>query len=304
MEPALDLVVVIPSFNQSRLLAECLTSVETDFSGSGLRGQIVVVDNASWDDSAALVAEQFSGVTLLENDINLGFSTACNQGGKVYQSRYVLLLNNDAILMPGSLRAMVEFADSKLTLGALTGRLLGPNGRERYPARFPWQRWFPPTPKIHELSWVPGTCLLLRRKALDHVGWLDEDFFLYNEDLDLSLRLKKAGWQLYYHPAVVATHLESGSSRLIRARALIEGYRGTLLLCQKHYGNWPYRLVRMAMGWEIAIRLALLRLWCLVNANDSGRVARLETYEALREILRRGVTPSVRDEIGARQSDG
>ncbi|MDB5100628.1 MAG: glycosyl transferase family 2 [Cyanobacteria bacterium RYN_339] len=299
-DPSLDLVVVIPSFNQRLLLADCLASVQADVALSGLRVQIVVVDNASWDDSAQMVAERFNQVTLLENEINQGFAAACNQGGKVYQSRYVLLLNNDATLLPGSLQAAVEFADSQAKVGALTGRLLAPNGHERYPASHFWQRWYPPRPHIHELSWVPGTCLLLRREALQQVGWLDEDFFFYNEDLDLSIRLKKAGWKLMYHPAVGVNHQESGSSQLIRPRAMMEGYRGTLLLCLKHYGKPVYAITRFALLLEVQARLAFLGLLRLLKPRHSGVEGRYEAYEAILSVLKRGVSPSVPDEIGAK----
>jgi GT2 family glycosyltransferase len=298
-DPSLDLVVVIPSFNQRRLLAECLASVEAEVALSGLRAQVVVVDNASWDESAQLVAERFNQVTLLENEINVGFAAACNQGGKVYQSRYVLLLNNDATLLPGSLRAAIDFCDSQGKVGAMTGRLLAPNGRERYPARHFWQRWFPPRPRLHELSWVPGTALLLRRTALDEVGWLDEDFFFYNEDLDLSIRLKQAGWQLYYHPGFGVRHHESGSSQLIRPRAMLEGYRGTLLLCHKHYGKPVYEITRFALRVEITSRLAFLGLLRLFKPRHNGVAGRYEAYEAILNVIKRGVAPSVPDEIGA-----
>lgn len=297
--PSLDLVVVIPSFNQREMLAECLTSVQEDVARAGVAAQIVVVDNASWDQSADMVASRFPQVTLLENEVNVGFAAACNQGGRVYTSRYVLLLNNDAVLLSGSVRTMVDFSDSQPALGALTGRLLAPSGRERYPARHFWQRWFPPRPRIHELSWVPGTCLLLRREALDQLGWLDEDFFFYNEDLDLSLRLKKASWKLFYHPGLGVKHRESGSSQLIRPRAMLEGYRGTLLLCRKHYGKPAYVVTRMAITLEVKARLAFLRVQKLLKPHSPSVAGRLEAYEAIREVLKRGVEPSVPEEQGA-----
>ena len=297
----LDVVVVIPSFNQVRLLAECIDSVQAAIAHAGLAGQVVVVDNASWDGSAAMVAERYPQVTLLENDVNMGFAAACNLGGKVYQSRYVLLMNNDATVTPDSLRAVIDFADSKPTLGALTGRLMSPEGRERYPASHFWQRWFPPPPHVHELSWVPGTCLLLRRQALDEVGWLDEDFFFYNEDLDLSLRLKKAAWQLYYHPSLVVQHRESGSSQLIRPRAMLEGYRGSLLLARKHYGPWAYRLTRFGLMVDVMARLLVLRVREALHPRDLNVRGRREAYEAIREVLARGVQSSEPDEIRANQ---
>lgn len=298
--PALDVVVVIPSFNQRNLLAECLRSVEADLRASGLAGQIVVVDNASWDGSAEMVAERYPDVTLLENDVNMGFSVACNQGGKVYQSRYVVLLNNDATLAPGALRALVELADARPRLGAATGRLLSPSGKERYPARHVGDRLFPHPRRPHELTWVPGTATLLRREALDEVGWLDEDFFFYNEDLDLSLRLRKRAWKLWYCPAAVIHHHEGGSSKLIKSRTILEGYRGSLLLAKKHYGIPAYRITQLVLRVDVKIRLAFLRLLALLRRGDSAVAARLECYEAVREVLRAGTAPRQPDEIEAR----
>lgn len=297
---ALDVVVVIPSFNQRRLLAECLRSVEADLRVSGLAGQVVVVDNASWDDSAAMVADRYPDVTLLENDVNMGFSVACNQGGKVYLSRYVVLLNNDATLAPGALRALVELADARPRLGAATGRLLSPEGKERYPARHVGDRIFPHPKGPHELTWVPGTATLLRREALDEVGWLDEDFFFYNEDLDLSLRLKKKGWKLWYCPTAVIHHHEGGSSKLIKARTILEGYRGAMLLARKHYGKPAYRMTQFGLRVDVKLRLAFLRLLGLFRRGDSALAARVECYEAVREVLRAGTEPRQPDEIEAR----
>jgi GT2 family glycosyltransferase len=188
----LDVLIVIPSFNRRPLLAECLESIACSLEGSGLKGRTVVVDNASWDESAALVRERYKNVRLIANEINVGFAAACNQGGQSEDSRYVLLMNNDATLDAEAIGVLVAYADEESSVGAITGRLLDLQGKEHYPARHLGDRFRPPSKKIHALSWVPGTCVLLRREALDEVGWLDENFFFYNEDLDLSWRLTAA----------------------------------------------------------------------------------------------------------------
>ena len=168
---------------------------------------------------------------------------------------------------------------------------MSPAGRERYPASQFWQRWTTPSPTVHELTWVPGTATILRREALDAVGWLDEAFFFYNEDLDLSLRLRKAGWGLWYCPTAVIDHHEGGSSHLIRTRATIEGYRGSLLLAKKHYGKQAYALTRFGLRAEVKTRLAFLRLRGLMK-RDPLLSARIECYEAVREVLRLGAAPA------------
>jgi hypothetical protein len=288
----LDLVVVVPSFNQRVRLAECLDAAIRELAQSGLRGRVVVVDNASWDGSGAMVEARFPDVTLIENEVNQGFSVACNQGGRLYLARHVLLLNNDAVLEPGALRAMVEMAEARPTVGAVTGRLLAPTGRERYPAAHVWQRWLPPPRRAHMLAWVPGTAVLLRREALDAVGWLDEAFFFYNEDLDLSWRLRRAGWELWYCPAAVVFHHEGGSSQHIRDRVVLEGYRGSLLLARKHHGRVGYALTRAALRLAVKARLAGLRVLQRFKPHDGALTGRIVGLEAVREVLRAGIPPA------------
>jgi GT2 family glycosyltransferase len=204
----------------------------------------------------------------------------------------VLLLNNDAVLEPGALRALVDMADARPAVGAVTGRLLSPSGRERYPAAHVWQRWLPPPRWAHRLAWVPGTAVLLRREALDAVGWLDEAFFFYNEDLDLSWRLRRVGWELWYCPAAVVHHHEGGSSQHIRDRVVLEGYRGSLQLARKHHGRLGYGLTRVALRLEVKARLAGLWMLQRCRPGDAALAARILCYEAVREILRAGVPPS------------
>ncbi|MEB3197751.1 MAG: glycosyltransferase family 2 protein [Candidatus Sericytochromatia bacterium] len=290
-EPVLDLVIVVPSFNQRSRLAACLDSVAEELRRTDLVACTVVVDNASWDGSAELVARAYPAVSLLENEVNQGFSVACNQGGRLHPARYVLVLNNDAQLEAGSLQALVEMADTRPRLAAVTGRLLAPDRRERFPVSHVWQRWLPPPRRPVTLSWVPGTATLFRREALDAVGWFDEDFFFYHEDLDLSWRLRRAGWELWYTPAARIRHHEGGSSALIRDRLVVEAYRGAMLLAGKHHGRMGYLVTRALLRFDVRMRLAALRLrrrWCEPN---QAMAARLLVLEAAREVLRLGLAP-------------
>lgn len=251
----LDVLIVIPNLNGASVLGACLSALSG--AAGALRLRAVVVDNASADASVALVREGFPDVMLRENAENLGFAAACNLGARPHESRYVLLLNNDVTLLPGTLEALVAFADAHPKAGAMSPLMCWPDGRPQGPKlglQASWNR------EAVAMSWLPGTCLLLRRAALDEVGWLDEDFFFYNEDLDLSWRLRKGGWDLYCLPEVHVRHLEGHATKSdleVRARAIAEGYRGSVLLTRKHY-PWATRLVLVAM--RLAIRAQTLGL--------------------------------------------
>ena len=134
--------------------------------------------------------------------------------------------------------------------------------------------------------------MLLRREALDAVGWLDEAFFFYNEDLDLSWRLRRAGWELWYCPAAVVFHHEGGSSAHVRDRVVLEGYRGSLLLAHKHHGRLGYGLTRAALRVAVKARLLGLRVWQRCRPADEALAGRIQGLEAVREVLRAGIPAS------------
>lgn len=242
-----DVVVVIPNLNGAAVLSATLAAIPAAAGGLGYR--VVMVDNASSDASVELVQRRHPEVAVLRHAENRGFAAACNAGGRSLPGRYVLLLNSDVTLAPRSLEALVALMDREPRLGALTPRMCWPDGRLQGPRLAPWAR----ARELARMDWVPGTCLLLRREALDQVGWLDEDFFFYNEDLDLSWRLRKAGWQLACAPDIRVHHHEGAATRsdpAVRARAMAEGYRGSYLLARKHY-PWAAELVRWGLRVEL-----------------------------------------------------
>ncbi|HEY9857663.1 MAG TPA: glycosyltransferase family 2 protein [Stenomitos sp.] len=253
----LDVTIVIPNLNGASVLGACLSALPA--AAGPLRYQAVVVDNASRDESVSLVRSSFPDALVVENPENLGFAVACNRGAQPVESRYVLLLNNDVTLLPETLEELVAFADAHPQAGGLSPLMCWPDGR-------------PQGPKLGlagrlnrgavPMGWLPGTCLLLRREALEHVGWLDEDFFFYNEDLDLSWRLRKGGWDLYCLPNVRVRHIEGHATRSdleVRARAIAEGYRGSVILTQKHY-PWATGIVRAGIRASVALQTLSLHL--------------------------------------------
>ncbi len=252
----MSVTVVIVSYNTGTLLCECLRTV-FDTAGD-LSLQVVVVDNASADDSVALVRKEFPQAELIENTDNKGFAAANNQAFAMATGSYVVLLNPDARLLPGSLQRIVEYMDRTPECGICGGLILKPDNTPAASARrFPnaWYKFCSmsglsyrfPTGFFNradygsfahdrniEVDWVPGTFTILRRRMLDRIGWFDERFFMYYEETDLCLRARRSlrpAWRtMFFHEAQVF-HVGGASSKTRKDLAFDEsgaqllGYR-------------------------------------------------------------------------------
>jgi len=225
-----DVAVIIVSFNTRELLRQCLEQVAD--AASPFAAEIVVVDNASADGSADMVAERFPGVQLVRNGENRGFAAGCNQGIEASSSEFVLLLNSDAFIDRVALETMISFMREVPDAGVCGARLIERDGQAQLPpVRFPTPlsglfnmtalgRLLPDSrhnirrPISEEelgrplrVDWVSGACFLARRKAIEQVGTLDEGYFLYFEETDWCRRMAQRGWKTWYLPAAKVRHL-------------------------------------------------------------------------------------------------
>jgi N-acetylglucosaminyl-diphospho-decaprenol L-rhamnosyltransferase len=245
------LSIIIVSWNTREALKECLKSI---YACDGDASEVIVVDNASQDDSITMVEREFPEVTLIRNASNAGFARASNQGILSSQGDYVLLLNSDVQVRERALAHMIQFVEEHPQAGAVGPRLVLPDGRPQ-----PYSFGCDPTigyllrrglnllrgkgylhdwatADIGEVDWVSGASLMLRRQALEDTGLLDENFFLYFEDNDLCLRLRQRGWKVYFCPAVNVVHL-GGQSLMKNEAARDEYYHSLAYFYRKHYGN-------------------------------------------------------------------
>lgn len=303
----LDLGIVIVNYNTRDLLRECLASV---YAGRGTFSYGVwVVDNASTDGSAEMVAREFSQAHLIVSPVNDGYAYANNLGLKAMgfsdvaaeAPSFVLLLNPDTILPPRALAQMLGFARSRPSAGVVGPRLVLADGtldkacRRSFPTPvrsfyrlsglgrlFPRSRRFgsynltylDPNQEA-EVDAVVGAFMLLRAQAIRDSGLLDETFFMYGEDLDWCFRIKQAGWQIRYNPDCTVLHYKRASSRQSR-KAQYEFYRAMLLFYRKHYAaGTPFWLHWMIVG-SVYLRggSALLSdavcRWCSRDAVSGG----------------------------------
>jgi GT2 family glycosyltransferase len=253
-----DCAVIILNWNMRDLLRDCLRSLGR--ATSDPRIEVLVVDNASADDSVAMVEREFPNVRTLRSSENLGYARANNLGIRATSAPVVVLLNSDTIASPAAIEGIARrFADDE-RLGALSPLLRTPDGAGqpygyggeptptyllrrgflRLAFRRPLHDWTPTQPV--DADWVSGACLGLRRAALERVGLLDEAMFMYFEDVELCMRLRRAGYAVRYDPSLSIVHI--GGQSLKQNPAARRAYRDSLrYLYRKHYG----RAARLAL---------------------------------------------------------
>ncbi len=242
----MDLSVIVVSYNTCRLLDECLHSLfSADAPSEGF--EVIVVDNASSDGSVAMVAAKYPQVVLIASDENLGFSAANNRGSAVATGEYLLFLNSDTVVGVDALTKPLDFMRKNPQVGALTVRLIYPNG-ERDPDNhrgFPTpdnaffhftglSRLFPNSPrlngyfrnyedfsKVHPVPVIAGSYMMMPRLLDSRLGGWDETYFFYGEDIDYCYRIHEAGYEIIYYPLVEVLHYKGASSGLRKESAEI-----------------------------------------------------------------------------------
>ena len=263
----LDVGVVIVNYNTKALLEQCLHSLYDSDQGD-VQFDVVIVDNNSTDGSAAMVREKFPEATLIVSEVNGGYAYANNIGLRYFgfpdaegtAPRYALLLNPDTVLPPGTLEKMVAFMDEHPDAGVAGPKLVRPDGsldkacKRGFPTPqasfykitglstlFPRSRRFgrynltylDPN-RTAQVDSVVGAFMMVRREAIRQAGLLDEEFFMYGEDLDWAYRIKSNGWEVWYYPEVTVLHVKRASSRH-SFRAQREFYRAMEIFFRKHY---------------------------------------------------------------------
>lgn len=256
----MKLSIAIVNWNTIKLLDQCLESVFKTLDN--IESEVIVVDNDSSDGSPEMVEEKYPQVTLVRMHENVGFAAANNKAFGVSAGEYFLLLNSDTIAKQGAFKSMCDFMDSQPDAGAVGCRLLNGDGtlqRSCSPFPTPLSETFDalylsklfPNSKLFgsyamsycsfnepmEVDFAGGSSLLLRRKALQHVGLLDENYFMYSEEADLCYRLKSGGWKVYFTPDGEVTHFGGQSAKLDVKRNLVELYKSKHRFMLKHYGN-------------------------------------------------------------------
>jgi len=257
-----DLTIIIVSYNTADMTADCLSRVIA--SSDTLDKKIVVVDNASADDTAEKIAREFPKVRLIANTENVGFGRANNQAIENGVGRYVLLLNSDAFVPPDALQKTISFMDAHPECGISGARIVDEEGRLQPSARYrptPFNSFLKRTGfgrffrriqaiddmgwdhrSVRECDWVPGCYFVIRRDVIEQVGLFDPRYFLYYEEVDLCMAAQRKGWQVLFDPGVEIMHIGGASAKNLgeinAAGRQVENLRieSEFLFHRKNYG--------------------------------------------------------------------
>jgi len=277
----MNLTVIIVNYNVKHFLEQCLHSVFKSLEG--LEGEVIVIDNNSVDGSCQMLREKFSDVTLIENEKNLGFSKANNQGIRSSKGKYILLLNPDTIVQEDTFRKCFDFMESHNDAGSLGVKMI--DGKGNY---LPESKRSLPTPKVsffkifglsalfpkskifglyhlgyldknetHKIEILPGAFMFIRRSVLEKVGILDEAFFMYGEDIDLSYRIKLAGFENYYYPGTTIIHYKGESTKKSSINYVVVFYKAMIIFARKHFTPKNARLFSFLINMAIYLRASI-----------------------------------------------
>lgn len=298
----IDVSIIIVNWNTKDILQNCLASIFAH--GGDVELEVIVIDNASHDNSVSMVQTEFPQVILIENSYNKGFASANNQGIAIAKGRYLLLLNSDTIVLNDAIIKSVNFADSNSECGIVGCQILNPDRtmqqscfmfpsilnmllsvtylykifpRNRFLGRERMSWW--DRNDIREVDVVTGCFMLVRRQALDQVGLMDESFFVYGEETDWCYRFKQANWKILFTPDAQIIHFGRQSSKKIATQMALQ-LRGSLLqFFKKHHSVYVYRIACLLTLIFFVVRIPVWFLrWCMSKQNRAYCWSRMNVY--------------------------
>lgn len=296
-----DISFIIVNWNTRSILINCLNSIYKTVTD--IDSEIYVVDNNSTDGSQEAVKNGFPDVMLIENNTNTGFAHANNQALSVMQGRFAVLLNSDAVLQEGAIESLLNFMNNTPEAGIAGVQLLNDDGSrqnsiDNFPSleteifnksilRLIFPNKYPGKGRIYhnpiEVDSVIGACMMIRKEAMDEVGSLDEDYFIFLEETDWCFRMHKKGWKVYHVPDTRVFHLSGHSKRKAPGESQIEYYKSLYKFFRKNRSPISYITIRILKPCKIFINVLLNILGNLITLfqNEKLRNRLLKYYKLL-----------------------
>ncbi|HPN22910.1 MAG TPA: glycosyltransferase [Tenuifilaceae bacterium] len=285
----MELSVIIVNYNVKHFLEQCLMSVHSALKD--IDAEVFVVDNASSDDSCSMVKQKFPTVKLIENYQNVGFSKANNQAIAQSQGKYILLLNPDTVVQEDTFTKCIAFMNSHSDAGAITVKMIDgkgnylPESKRGFPS--PWVSFFKifgltslfPKSKIfaryylghldknatNQIDVLPGAFMFIKKEALNKSGLLDEQFFMYGEDIDLSYRITQAGYKNYYYPECQIIHYKGESTKKGSLNYVLIFYKAMIIFAKKHFKSNKASTFIILINFAIYFRAFLSIIKRIIN---------------------------------------
>lgn len=275
----MDVSIIIVSFNTKDLLKKCLASIFEHTEDISF--EVIVVDNASSDGSSQ-VAKGFPQVKWLQNDENVGFGRANNQGAKNARGKYLFFFNSDAYFMDNAVSKLVRFADENQQAGAVGPLILNPDDTiqqsvgffPNLPQVFYWMSFLDDLPggdflkpyhvdhdhfykSEQEVDWITGAAFFVKKDIFQKVGGFDEKIFLYGEDTELCFRIKQAGFKILYSPTASVVHLGRGSHGGVNIGAITGEYKGLTYFYQKYKNKRERQILSLLLKFGAILRILI-----------------------------------------------
>jgi len=296
------LSISIVTYNSADVIAECLNAIAA--ATTNIAHEIIVIDNASSDETCKIIRDGFPHVKLIANEQNLGFGAGHNRGFRESAGDYSAIINPDLIATPGLFTTLIDYMENNPDVGIVGPRIYAGDGTVNVSARPDYTplrvlsiylgltRWWPAlaygefsewvktaTEPI-EAGWLSGACLLIRQEAYAQIGGFDEDFFLFTEDTDICIRANDAGWKIMFHPCVQARHYLSTSVRKAKLISTRHYHLSPLIYFRKRRNRGAVWLLKAGFALELMIKT--LRRMLRASIRDDARIH----FTVLREVIR------------------
>ncbi len=274
----MDVSFIIVNWNTKKLLEQAIASIYK--FATGITYEIIVIDNNSEDGSPAMVKKKFPKVKLIQNRENLGFAKANNQGIKKALGEFIFLFNSDAYLIDDSIGKLIQRARQLPSLGAIAPLILNEDRSIQQSVGYNpdllriilWMSFIDDLPfgdflkpyhvdhdrfykKEHQVDWLTGAALMVPKKVIAKVGSLDPNIFMYGEDVDWCLRIKLAGFNIYFSPLAKLVHIGRGSAGKVSKNAILGEYKGIIYIYKKHKSEFSLQILRLLLKIGALVRI-------------------------------------------------
>ncbi|MFH1061306.1 MAG: glycosyltransferase family 2 protein [Candidatus Omnitrophota bacterium] len=302
------LSIIIVNYNTGKFLLDCVKSI---YSGHELSGfEIIIIDNASSDDSLIQLKKEYPHILLVNNKENLGFGKAVNQGIKIANNKFILLLNPDTIISSGCFDKMIAFLRNNPKAGACGPAIYNSDKNlqmscHHFPGlldivfdkthlnkifsknplfgRYQMSYWAHDT--LREVDWLTGACFMIRAELFRAVNGFDPGFFMFSEDIDLCLRIKQKGFKCFYLPQATIIHYQSGSSDVIKNKSPVIAWESLILFWQKHHNPFSLLCLKIILTWDAWLKIAILNILFLTLKTEKHKNPVLAEIAYFKQVL-------------------